>query len=74
MQRNNLKKIIEDYRMQSDVIDFNLSMLEQQMKALKTRQKFIKRKIIILNSKYEKTKGDTINFSCNDFDDIDMLF
>lgn len=73
MNKNQLQKIINDYRNQRCAINFNLSMLEQQRKALVSRRKLISRKINILTDKYENSKEDTINWSSNDFDDLDII-
>lgn len=73
MNINQLQKIINDYRNQRCAIDLNLAQLEQQRKALISRKKFITRKINILNEKIDKTTTDEINWSCDDFDNLDML-
>ena len=73
MNRKQLVKIVDDYHSENIAIDFSLHQLEIQKRSLKARQKIVKRKIIILNEKINKCPTDTINWSCNDFDDLYLL-
>lgn len=72
MNKQQLQKIISDYSNQLDLLNFNLQQIEMQKRALVSRQKFLKRKINILNEKIYKTSGDSINWSCDDFDNLDI--
>ena len=73
MTKEQLQKIINDYCSEDNAISFTLHQLEIQKRALKARQKLVKRKIIILNEKVDNSTTDTINWSCTDFDDLDIL-
>lgn len=73
MNKNQLLKIIDDYRQENCTIDFLLHELEIKKRSLKSRQKIVKRKINILNEKINNCTTDTINWSCTDFDDLDIL-
>lgn len=73
MNKKHLLKIIDDYTEENNAINFTLHQLEIKKRALKSRQKLVKRKINILYEKVDKCPTDTINWSCNDFDDLDIL-
>lgn len=73
MTRKQLVKIVDDYHSENTAIDFSLHQLEIQKRALKARQKIVKRKIIILNEKINKCSSESINWSCTDFDELDVL-
>lgn len=73
MNKQQLQKIIDDYRRENCTIDVMLHELEIKKRSLKSRQKILKRKINILYEKIDKCSTDTINWSCDDFDDLDIL-
>ena len=73
MTKEQLQKIIDDYTEENNAINFTLHQLEIKKRALKSRQKIVKRKITILYDKVERCHSHTINWSCNDFDDLDIL-
>ena len=73
MNKKQLQKIINDCQEELELINFHLHRLEIEKRSLKSRQKIVKRKIIILNEKINKCPTDTINWSCTDFDDLDIL-
>lgn len=74
MKANQLQKIINDYRNEKAMLEFNLKEMEYHKKALKSRLKLVNRKILILNDKLKTTpQNEEINFSCNDFDNLDSI-
>lgn len=74
MKASQLQKVINDYRNEKAMLDFNLKEIEYYKKALKSRLKLVTRKIVILNDKLKTTPQDEeINFSTHDFDNLDIL-
>lgn len=73
MNKNQILKIIDDYRKEETSLNIILHEYEVKIRAIKARQKFVKRKINILYEKIDKCSTDTINWSCDDFDDLDIL-
>lgn len=73
MTKQQLQKIIDDYQAEDNAINYSLHQLEIQKRALNARHKLVKRKITILYDKIERCHTHTINWSCTDFDDLDIL-
>lgn len=74
MLRKQLQKVVNDYSIERCQLEHLLYSYKLQVKSLKSRLKLINRKILILNNKLDETpKEDIINFSCDDFDDLDMF-
>ena len=72
MYRNQLQKIINDYSCEKVVLEQELNRMKIKEKALKSRLKLVKRKLVILTDKINKC-ADEIDWSANDFDDLDLF-
>lgn len=74
MNKNQLNKVVNDYSLEKGTIEYQLRAMKVQERALKSRLKLVNRKINILNNKIINSQNEEINFSCNDFDSLDMLY
>lgn len=73
MNRNQLQKVLNDYQIEKTALECQLHLLKIKERAFKSRIKLVTRKINILDDKLKKSKDEEINFSCNDFDNLDIL-
>lgn len=73
MNRKQLQKIVNDYQLEQVELEHLLYKLQLQKRSINSRLKLIKRKILILDNKLKETNEEIINWSCNDFDDLDIL-
>lgn len=74
MNRKQLQKIVNDYTIEKCELEHLLYEFSLKRKSINSRLKLIKRKILILEKKLNETpEEDIINFSCDDFDDLDIF-
>lgn len=73
MNRKQLEKVKNDYNFELSVMEYDLFQHKSRVRAIKTRIKLIKRKLFILDTKIKESENEEINFSCTDFDNLDIL-
>lgn len=73
LTRQQVKKILNDYQIRRCEYEHFLSKLSLKRKYFNSRLKLVNRKILILKNKLNEAQEDIINFSCDDFDDLDLF-
>lgn len=74
VHRIQLQNIVNDYTIEKNMLEHLLFELSLKRKSINSRLKLVKRKVLILEKKLNETdENDNINFSCDDFDDLDSF-